>query len=528
MARIYKPTYTQAGRDGKRVKRTARKWYVEYRDSDGQIKRAPGYTDKVATEQLAARLVREAERRAEGIFDRHTEQIKRPLAEHVADWKRAILDNGKTEHHARLSANRVTAILDGAKITTWQDLSASKVQGWIAAQRDVAIKRRPHGLSIESANHYIRAIKGFARWMIRDGRAPENPVAHLALANASVERRHERRAFTTNELTRLLAETEAGPSRYGPSGPERAMLYRVAVETGLRSNELRSLSVASFDLSGDSPSVTVAAGDSKRRRTDTLPIRPALVKALRAYFANKLPTAPAFRMPNKSNVVRMLRTDMKAARAAWIAEAGDNAGERERRECSTFLRDRDDAGRVADFHAFRHTFVSLLAQGGVHPKIAQQLARHSTITLTMDRYTHTLHGDLSDSLNVLPDLDTDPRQRTRQRATGTLGGASGNAVATERAGRANPDGRGVERQNACRSACLSACETPSGESRRESPEIANTGERHDCDTARKANNDRGFDASCRRESFGDGRDSEMGRAGIEPATHGFSVRCSTN
>ena len=39
------------------------------------------------------------------------------------------------------------------------------------------------------------------------------------------------------------------------------------------------------------------------------------------------------------------------------------------------------------FHALRHTFITNLARSGVHPKTAQSLARHSTITLTMDRYS---------------------------------------------------------------------------------------------------------------------------------------------
>ena len=65
---------------------------------------------------------------------------------------------------------------------------------------------------------------------------------------------------------------------------------------------------------------------------------------------------------------------------------------------------RDDAGRVVDFHALRHTFISNLAAGGVHPKTAQTLARHSTITLTMNRYTHQLAGDEAAALRVLPDL----------------------------------------------------------------------------------------------------------------------------
>ncbi len=65
---------------------------------------------------------------------------------------------------------------------------------------------------------------------------------------------------------------------------------------------------------------------------------------------------------------------------------------------------RDEDGRVADFHALRHTFISNWARSGVHPKVAQSLARHSTITLTMDRYSHTLIGEQADALKALPDL----------------------------------------------------------------------------------------------------------------------------
>src|SRR5262249_28816116 len=57
-----------------------------------------------------------------------------------------------------------------------------------------------------------------------------------------------------------------------------------------------------------------------------------------------------------------------------------------------------------DFHALRHTFITNLANGGVHPKVAQALARHSTITLTMDRYSHTLVEEQSAALAALPDL----------------------------------------------------------------------------------------------------------------------------
>ena len=47
----------------------------------------------------------------------------------------------------------------------------------------------------------------------------------------------------------------------------------------------------------------------------------------------------------------------------------------------------------------------------------QQLARHSSITLTMDRYIHSFHGEQTAALDVLPDL-TSPAQQTGK-ATGT-------------------------------------------------------------------------------------------------------------
>jgi hypothetical protein len=71
---------------------------------------------------------------------------------------------------------------------------------------------------------------------------------------------------------------------------------------------------------------------------------------------------------------------------------------------------RDQTGKVADFHSLRHTFISNLTRSGVSPKVAQSLARHSTIGLTMYTYTHIgLYDERAavDSLPELPDLETD-------------------------------------------------------------------------------------------------------------------------
>jgi integrase len=45
------------------------------------------------------------------------------------------------------------------------------------------------------------------------------------------------------------------------------------------------------------------------------------------------------------------------------------------------------------FHDLRHSCATLLAEHGVHPRIAQQILGHAAIRTTMDIYTHVRSGD---------------------------------------------------------------------------------------------------------------------------------------
>jgi len=61
-------------------------------------------------------------------------------------------------------------------------------------------------------------------------------------------------------------------------------------------------------------------------------------------------------------------------------------------------------------------------QSGIHPKLAQSLARHSTITLTMDRYAHVRLYDQAEALTSLPSLLLPGKSQEGLAATGTEGG----------------------------------------------------------------------------------------------------------
>ncbi len=378
--------------DGRTVVRPSRNWYVKYRDADRIIRCVPGYADKEATKQLEARLVKEAALAKEGVIDRYKDHRARPLREHLEDFRQSLLAKGNDPAYVAMLVSRATRVLENCRFTRWSDIQASRVQTYLGCLRSEA-----GGISAQTFNFYLQAFKQFCRWMVQDQRASDSPVAHLKGLNVRTDRRHDRRSLEPDEVRRLLEATQAAPERFGMSGTQRAMLYRLAVESGLRANELRTLKVLFFDL--ERCTVTVQAGYSKRKREDVLPLRPDTAAELRTFLSGKLPNARAFDVPEKP--ARMLRADLADAEIAYV----------------------DEAGRYADFHALRHTTGSWLAASGVHPKVAQAILRHSDINLTMSRYTHTLRGQEAEAVKSLPDLSTPSTEVQRGVVTGTDGQA---------------------------------------------------------------------------------------------------------
>ncbi len=201
----------------------------------------------------------------------------------------------------------------------------------------------------------------------------------------------------------LLDTTMKSNKTYMKMTPDkRHLLYRLALETGLRSNELRSLTGASFNL-GD-PSVTISSTHAKNSKEATLPLKRGTAKLVQSHISIKKPQVNLFeKMADPSSVARMLRKDCADARAAWIEQAVSPQQRSERMD-STFLQN-NDSGHI-DFHGLRHTFGTMLAASGVHPKTIQTLMRHSDINLTMSRYSHSLREHQASAIEKLPDFES--------------------------------------------------------------------------------------------------------------------------
>jgi integrase len=421
----------------RKVKEKSGKWYGRL---PGEPRPVALCRNRKAAELMLAEKIRKAELAAVGVTDPFEAHNARPLAEHVEDYRRHLLAKGDCSEHVSKTDARIRAVLDGTRAVFVGDLSASAVaeflgdlrrdpprpelprgKEWLTkaellaalgdcrpaalarvvrreglAARGTGKARRYHasaaellqdlccrGMGIATSNGYTLAIKGFAKWLVRDRRMAADPLVSLSCLNAKLDVRHGRRALPEDELRTLLtAARDSTVAVEGLTGVDRGWLYAVAMAAGFRASELASLAPESFRLGADPPLVIVRAAYTKNRQQAEQPLPPDLAAALGPYLDGKPAGLPVWPGTWPDRAAEMLRQDLAPAGIPY----------------------RDGEGRVCDFHSLRHSFVSLLARSGIHPKMAQTLARHSTITLTMDVYSHLSLHDAGAAVASLPSL----------------------------------------------------------------------------------------------------------------------------
>jgi integrase len=369
-------------------------WYFTYTDENGDRKEEKGDQDQYECHKLAREKEDFADRVRRGRLDpreaRLIEQGKKPLLDHVSDWRAFLLAKGTGQKQADMAHNRVQRIIELSGIEAIAELRLSVVQG--------AIKEiHKTGVGLRTLHHYTRNARAFSRWLRSDGRARDHALEELQAKDPKSDKRHERRALEPDELTKLIAAAESGPRVCFLSGPDRAMLYRLAIATGFRAKELRPLTPERFNLDSDPPTVTCRADYAKNGEEAVQPIPRSLARRLKPWLATKPAGEPVFRLTR--NTAELLKSDLTAAGLPY----------------------RDRNGRVADFHSLRNAYISQVVASGASVKTAQTLARHSTPSLTIGIYAKASLHDINGAVESLPDLDTEGSSPEAMRATGTDG-----------------------------------------------------------------------------------------------------------
>ncbi len=294
----------------------------------------------------------------------------------LLDYQKHLKSRELAEKHIKCSISHCARIISETKMTYITDITASKIENYIATIRE-------RGIAASTTNCAVAKFKAFCNWMYKQNLIRDNPISKISKLNEKADKRIIRRALTINEIDRLLQATANSEIRYKMSGYERSLVYRLALSTGLRFNEIRTLEVNNFDFSDEIAKVTINAKNEKAGRGDVLPLKPDLVADLQEYFKTKPITIPqnfAFtNLPERG--APMIKKDLQEARIEL----------------------ENDLGRV-DFHALRHTYGTLLAKANVHPKKCQELMRHAKMETTMSLYTHVVLSDKAEALSSLPEF----------------------------------------------------------------------------------------------------------------------------
>jgi site-specific recombinase XerD len=373
----------------KRRKGRNEPYTIQYVDHLGKRRTCKGFTDKGLTEELAAKLEGDARLRTTGLIDTEQDRIAQcqqaPLDEHLASFETSLAAN--TPVYISRTMTRIRAIVAGCNLQKLADIEAEKVAECLRALR------MQQDLSPRTYNHYLQAFKSFCNWCVPK-RMLSNPIVGLKTLNAEVDVRHPRRALTPAEIAHLIATTRASRKRAQNLPPElRARAYTLAYFTGLRKQEMASLSARSFRLNESPPTVTVEAACSKHRRKDVLPLHPELVAQVRGWLGELKRGQKLFPLLGQKKLSEMIRLDLKRAGIAYRTEEG-----------------------IADFHAAgRHTYITQLLRSGASLPEAMELARHTDIKMTM-RYAHIGIDDQAKAVANLPSAFANPARSQAAKA----------------------------------------------------------------------------------------------------------------
>ncbi len=427
--------------DGQRYRAKASKWYGKVKDANGKwVPVKLDTADKQAAQAKLNKLAAVAERKRLGLFDPQEEHVRRPLADHLADYVAALTAKGDTADHVTLTRQRLTAVLAGCGFVFLADADAAKVSEWLNALRrgstpavvpdgeaftpgqvaellgvsgtavanlirrlnlpasgngkarryprptvEVLVANRAKGAGPGTVNHYVRAVRGFFRWLVKAKRVGSNPMDALAFdRGTAVDVRRARRELTARELRRLFDAARTSNRVFrGLDGQARYTLYLAAAGIGFRANALTNLTPAEFDFAAGT--VTLPARFNKSRRVKVQPIPADVAAELRAYLNGKPVGEPVWggTWAKGKKAAEMLRGDLQAAGIPYVVKGPDGP-------------------EYADFHALRHSYLTMLGKTA-DLRTVQELAGHSRPEITA-RYVHKRHDDLADAVGKLPSL----------------------------------------------------------------------------------------------------------------------------
>lgn len=214
-----------------------------------------------------------------------------------------------------------------------------------------------------------------------------NPVTLVELTG--IEPMKKKKTVTYQELETIVQALKSRGCHDSFKNDSVIISLYIGYYTGLRLSEVLALEKSDFDFTNNEIHI-VKQLDYVGKQTSTL------------ITTNKLKT-------NSSNATIPLAEPLKEILVEWfkanpyshvICDVEGNYIHGS--FIKTILKQASKKSSIYfHFHMLRHTFISNLANNGVEPQIAKELARHSRIETTMDIYTHVNEDSQKQAINAV-------------------------------------------------------------------------------------------------------------------------------
>jgi integrase len=306
----------------------------------------------------------------------HVDPTRMTVREWLTTWLTAVREEVSPKSHERYSEivrNYLVPAIGALPITRLAPVHIQEAYtGWASGGRRDG---KPGGLSPQSRRHIHRILRSALARAVEQQVIARNPADAFRKRMPKVERR-EMMTLSAEQSQSLLAAIR------------RTRVYwpvLIALATGARRGEILALRWRNVDLDRGSLRVVESLEQTKAG----LRFKSPKTEKARAI------TLPAF----ATDELRRLRTaQAEELLALGVRQNGDTLlcaradGEpmqpRSLTHEFTVMAARLKLNPRVRFHDLRHSHATQLLLAGVHPKIAQERLGHSTITTTLDLYSH--------------------------------------------------------------------------------------------------------------------------------------------